>query len=77
MNKRCFICCAKVNDNFYMLPTDEDIILKEYNIRSDVLPFGDFIYYVICDQCLEIYLDTYTHRFKYLQMREIGCSNHT
>lgn len=74
---RCWICFSKLSGDHNLLPLEDEYIgqhisiFKNTFIIKDVEPFT-FCYYTCCNKCIDKYIKMYFHKFKYLQMREIG-----
>ena len=64
--ERCFICCDDIYNNGIYLPMNEEYI---GNPISDKYTF---VYYCICNICINDYLKYHGNIFKYLKKREIG-----
>ena len=75
--ERCFICCNKLNNESVYLPmVDEYIgqdisIFKNTFIIKSVEPFN-FLYYYVCNKCIDNYLKYEGRFFEYIKNREIG-----
>lgn len=75
MNK-CFICCNNI-DNTNYLPYEDDYIGQNISIFKNTyiiksIDSLDFIYFLICNQCINEYLKKYGNIFKYVKKRELG-----
>ena len=77
MCDRCFICCSTLNEPPVYLPMDDEYmgqdisIFKNTFIIKTVEPFN-FLYYYVCNKCINRYLEYYGTFFKYIKNREIG-----
>ena len=73
----CFICCNELTKNSVYLPMiDEYIgqdisIFKNTFIIKSIEPF-QFLYYYVCNKCIDNYLKYYAKFFRYIKNREIG-----
>ncbi len=77
MNDRCYICCNILINEPYYLPMNDDYIgqnvsiIKNTYIIKAVEPF-EFLYYYLCNNCINKYIEYYGTFFKYIKNREIG-----
>lgn len=76
MDEKCYICYIDLKETVYLPMVDEyfsqDIsIIKNTFIIKD---FGNFkfLYYCVCNDCINNYLKYYNRIFKYIRNREIG-----
>ena len=73
---QCWICCKKIhqNDPYHLLPeteddTEEPKICK--NACEIKIIYGNkFLYYILCEYCLEKYLDNYPFTLSKIFKRE-------
>lgn len=78
--ERCFICFNKLdNSSVYVPMVDEyfgqDIsIFKNTFIIKSVDDFN-FLYYCVCNPCIDKYLKYHGRMFTYVKNREIGKNN--
>ncbi len=66
----CWICGDIIFDKYYLLPTDETTSNNYNQILKKVHCF-EFVYNILCENCLEIYLNNYPLSFKKIMKREI------
>ena len=75
--EHCFMCCNQLNKESVYLPmVDEYIgqdisIFKNTFIIKSVEPFK-FLYYYVCNKCIDNYLKYHGRFLKYIKNREIG-----
>ena len=69
----CWICGNKTI-KYYLIPEKEDNIPipKTSNYKVITVDKFKFLYYTVCLQCLNMYLDNYPFDFKRIRKREIG-----
>lgn len=70
----CWICCDIIFNEYYMLPCD-DITNKDSCTIVKKEGCFKFIYNVLCENCLNMYLDNYPLNFKQIMKREICGKN--
>tara|TARA_Y100000591_G_C21667302_1_gene611039 strand:- start:494 stop:715 length:222 start_codon:yes stop_codon:yes gene_type:complete len=66
----CAICNDIVFDKYYLLPTDEIKINNIYQISKKVDNI-EFIYNILCEKCLDVYIKNYPFNFNNIMKREI------
>ena len=69
----CWICGNKTI-KYYLIPEKEDNIPipKTSNYKVITVDKFEFLYYTVCLQCLNMYLDNYPFDFKRICKREVG-----
>ena len=70
----CWICSDVVFNNYYLLPTDDETINESCKIEKQEACFK-FMYNILCENCLNMYVDNYPLNFKQIKMREIYGKN--
>ena len=75
--EKCFICCKLLKENIVYLPMMDDYIGQSVSIFKNtfiikMINSYNFLYYNICDICIDNYLKYYNNIFKYIKNREIG-----
>ena len=70
----CWICSDIIFEKYYLLPTDETIS-NNYNQILKKVDCFEFVYNILCENCLEIYLKNYPLSFKKIMKREIYGNN--
>lgn len=66
----CWLCCDIIFHQYYLLPTDDNFIDKSCNIVKKEGCF-EFIYKILCENCLNMYIYNYPINFKKIIKREI------
>jgi len=66
----CWICSDIIFEKYYLLPTDE-IKSNNYSQILKKIDCFDFVYNILCENCLEVYLKNYPLSFKKIMKREI------
>jgi len=66
----CWICGDVVFNEYYLLPTDDLVADKEHVVKN--ISVFKFLYRILCDNCLDIYIKNYPTNFRKLQNRELG-----
>ena len=64
----CFICNDIIFEKYFLLPTN-DITFKNQIIKK-IAPF-EFVYNILCENCLNLYLNNYPLSFKKIRKREL------
>ena len=75
-SNRCHICCELL-DNMNILPHKDDYFGDNFSIFKNTyvvktIDNSKFLYYFICDKCIDNYLNKYHTLFKYIKNREIN-----
>ncbi len=75
-SNRCHICCDLL-DNMNILPHKDDYFGESFSIFKNTyvvktIDNCKFLYYFVCNNCIDNYLKKYTYLFKYIKNREIG-----
>lgn len=75
--ERCFICCDDIYNNGIYLPMNEEYIGNPISVFKNTFIIKTidkytFVYYCICNICINDYLKYHGNIFKYLKKREIG-----
>ena len=68
----CWICCDIIFNQYYMLPCDDEN-LENNNTCKIIKKEGcfNFVYNILCENCLNTYLNNYPINFKQVIKREI------
>ena len=75
--EKCFICYCDLSSSVTYLPMIDEYfgqnisIFKNTFIVKNVDNFN-FLYYYICNNCIDNYLKYYNKNFNYIRNREIG-----
>lgn len=74
--EKCFICNINLKNTIY-LPMDDEYIGQNISIFKNTFIIKDFekykfLYYCVCNKCINDYLKYHNRFFKYLQKRELG-----
>ncbi len=75
-SNRCHICCNLL-DNMNILPCNNDYFGENFSLFKNMyivktIDNCKFLYYFVCNTCIDIYLHKYAILFKYIKHREIG-----
>ena len=73
---KCWIC-MKVIDDYMLLPYENEYFGEQLTIFKNTFIIKDvddykFLYFYVCDVCIDEYLKKYGRILKYLRNREIG-----
>ena len=73
---KCFICLNNLNDAVF-LPFEDEYLGQDVSIFKNTFIIKDiddykFLYFYVCDVCIDEYLKKYGRILKYLRNREIG-----
>ncbi len=73
---RCFICFDLL-DNMNILPYQDDYFGQDICIFKNTfivktIEKCDFLYFYVCNRCIDNYLNKYNNLFKYIKNRELG-----
>ena len=74
---RCWICFSELSYDSNLLPHEDDYIGQDISIFKNtfiiksVEPFN-FLYYYVCNKCIDNYLKYQGRFFEYIKNREIG-----
>lgn len=74
--KRCHICYDLL-DNINILPSNEDYFGVNFSIFKNTyivktIDNCEFLYFFLCNGCIDKYLSRYSTLFKYITQRELG-----
>ena len=75
--ERCFICFDELINDFCYLPMMDEYIGQNISIFKNTFiikkeePF-EFLYYYVCNKCVDNYIKYHQKNFKYLKKRELG-----
>ena len=75
-SNRCHICCELL-DNMNILPHKDDYFGDNFSIFKNTyvvktIDNCKFLYYFVCNKCIDDYLKKYSTLFKYIKRRELG-----
>ena len=78
--EKCFICCDDLDNNSIYLPMNEEYIGNPISVFKNTFIIKTidkftFVYYCVCNNCINDYLKYHGRIFKYLKKREIGIKN--
>ncbi len=73
----CWICCDIIFNEYYMLPCDDESLENDNNSCKIIKKEGcfKFVYNILCENCLNMYLNNYPLNFKQIMKREIYGKN--
>ena len=70
---KCWIC-YKTDKEYYLLPErdNEFVLPKQETYEIKHIDNFKFLYYNLCTECFNIYIDNYPFSLKKIQNRELG-----
>lgn len=78
--EKCFICNKDIINDTVYIPRDEEYFGEDISIFKNTFIIKSidrykFVYYNVCNICMNNYINIYNQKFKYIKNREIGKNN--